>query len=441
MTAPALSQIPGPTGRRLLDTTYEYERDRLGFITRCQREFGDVFRFSPTTVVVSHPDVIHDLFLRTNTDFRTEGSLFSGDRTPWEEQAQETESNMLARRKGWRGVSRSAAGAHGARFLDHLDTLVRGSGGRAVEVFPMMKAFSGFAVADYCLGGHGDDVTGIADAIDAGASASVRLMASSLSLPRWLPLPSVLRAKRTKRRAMARLERHVAGRSPGLAGAEPRDLLDVLLAGRGAALDRAAVVRLMDVVLRASHGVPGATLAWAVRQFALRPEHLERVRTEGEVVRAARHGESVAVSEFPYTAAFLNELLRAFPPTWLMGRWVQRDTGLAGFRLRRGEQVMFSAHHVHRDPRWWDDPHEFRPERWLERDRPYVGRAYFPFGAGPRICFGNQLGLVQLTLTIAWLAAAYDIEAINVTEALPAPEALFVPSGLEARFRPRRAST
>ncbi|MEO3798537.1 cytochrome P450 [Nonomuraea sp. B1E8] len=434
MTAPVPGQIPGPSGCQLLDATYEYERDRLGFITRCRREFGDVFRFSRETVVVSHPEVIHDLFTRTNTDFRTEGSLFSGDRYPWEAQAG---SNMLARRKGWRGANKSAAAAHGARFLEQLDRLVRRSSDQAVEIFPLMREFSGLAVADYCLGGHGDGVTEVADAVDASATMSVRLMDSSLSLPSWLPLPSVRRIKRTSRRAMALLERHVADRRTVPAGAEARDLLDVLLTGREADLDRTSVVRLIDVVLRASHGVPGATLAWAIRQFALQPAHLDRVRAEGATVRAARHGDPVTVTDLPYTAAFLSELLRAFPPTWLMGRWVQRDTELAGFRLRRGEQVMFSAFHVHRDPRWWDDPHEFRPERWLDRDRPYVGRAYFPFGAGPRICFGNQLGLVQLTLAIAWLADTYDIEAVNVTEKLPNPKALLVPDGLRARFTPR----
>ncbi|MFC7586491.1 cytochrome P450 [Nonomuraea antimicrobica] len=441
--------IPGPTGRRLRDHTYEYERDRLGFLTRCHEEFGDVFRFSPMTVVVGHPDTVHDLFLRTNVDFRTEGSLFSGDRTPAAAQTRETDVNMLARRKGWRGVNKSAAAAHGARFLGHLDSAVRDSGGRAVEVLAMMKEFFGLAVADYCLGGHGDDVTDVAEAVDVSAKTSVRLMASSLSLPRWLPLPVVSRVRKAERRALALLGDVVAARLAEPVAAEPRDLLDVLHAhlgtptgaGRhgahgGAALDAVAIARLVDVVMRASHGVPGATTAWALRELALRPRHLERVRAERDAVRAAARGDHVTPADLPFTAAFVNELLRAYPPTWLMGRWVHRDTTLAGYDLRRGQQVMASAYHVHRDPRWWHDPGEFRPERWLE-ERPYEGRAYFPFGAGPRVCFGNQLGLAQLTLAIAWLADRYDVEVLNAAEASPAARELLVPLGLKARFLPR----
>lgn len=433
-----MSVIPGPTGRRLLGNTYDYESDRLGFITRCQRDFGDVFRFSPMTVVVSHPDVIHDLFLRTNTDFRTEGSLFSGDHTLRAEQTRETELNMLARRKGWRGVNKTAAAAHAARFLRHLDARIRGSGSRSVEVLPMMKEFFGLAVADYCLGGHGDDLTGIAGAVDLAANTSARLMASSLSLPRWLPLPAVVRVKRAEQQSMAMLQHYAATRLAAPAAPEPRDLLDVLKAHHEGDLDVVAITRLVDVVMRASHGVPGATMAWAVRQFALQPVHLERVRAERKAVQAAARGEPVEISDLPYTTAFLSELLRAYPPTWLMGRWVHGDTSLAGFDLRRGEQVMFSAYHVHRDSRWWDDPDEFRPERWLERERPYSGRAYFPFGAGPRICFGNQLGMVQLTLAIAWLAGNYDMEALNAADAVPTPNELLIPAGLKARFQPRR---
>lgn len=436
MTASAVSSVPGPHGRRLLGNTYDYDNDRLAFLTRCREDFGDVFRFSPTTVVVSDPEIIHDVFIRTNGDFRAEGTLFSGDRATAEAQTAETDENMLARRRSWSGVNQAAAAAHGGRFLEHLDRLVRRRAGAAVEVLPLMKEFSGVAIVDYCLGGHGDDVSDVAAVIDVSARSSVVLMGSSFSMPRWLPLPRVVRARRSEQRAIALLEQHVVRRLAVTSQPEPEDLLDVILARRDG-LDTAAVVRLIDVVIRASHGVPGAALTWAVRQFALVPEQLARVRAESDAVRRARRGEAVPVSQLPYTEAFVNELLRCYPPTWLMGRWVHRDTRLAGFELRRGEQVMFSAYHVHRDLRWWDDPDEFRPERWLGRDRPYTGRAYFPFGAGPRVCFGNQLGLVQLTFAIAWLADAYDIDVVNLAEAVMQPRELLVPRGLTARFDPR----
>ncbi|TDD16613.1 cytochrome P450 [Nonomuraea diastatica] len=428
--------MPGSVQRLLADDTYDYECDRLGFIARRQRIVGDVFRFSTSTVVVSHPELIHHVFLRTNTDFRTEGGLFSGIRTTRDGQERITESIMAARRKGWRGVSRSVCATRGADFLDVLDTLIRGFSGRPVEVLPTMKKFFTFALADQCLGGRGENVTSIAEAYDASANANLRLMNSSLSLPSWLPLPIVLQVKKTRRQAMSLLERHVAARLALPVDRPALDLLDVLVACHGPFLDTAVVVRLLDVVLRASQ--PGAAVAWAVRQLALRPDHLEKVRAEGIVVREVRRGRSFEASDLPYTTAYLNELLRVYPPTWLMGRWVHRDTTLSGFDLHRGEQVMFSAYHLHRDPRWWDNPDEFRPERWLGQDRPYAGRAYIPFGAGPRHCFGNQLSITHLTLAIAWLADAYDIEVLNSAAAREVPGALLTPRGLKARFRPRR---
>ncbi|WP_281283681.1 cytochrome P450 [Nonomuraea longispora] len=437
MTGSARGAVPGPTGRRMLGNTYDYEQDRLGFIDRCHREFGDVFRFSPTTVMVGDPEIIHDIFLRTNTDFRTEGSLFSDDRTSAAEQMRETGTLMLTRRKGWHGVNRAAATAHAERFLGQLEALVSRSGGRAVEVLPMMKSFFGFAVADYCLGGDGGDVSAVAEIIDRAANASVPLMRSSISFPQWFPAPTVIRFRKAERRALSQLELQVSARKER-PGEDPRDLLDVLKAQGEEGLDTTAVTRLLDIVMRASHGVPGATVAWAVRQFALEPVHLHKIRRESAIVRAAAAGEPVEVSDLPYTTAFLQELLRAYPPTWLMGRWVHKDTTLAHYDLRRGEQVMFSAYHVHRDSRWWSDPEEFQPERWLGQERPHVGRAYFPFGAGPRICFGYQLGMVQLTLALAWLAENYDIDVLNAVEAVPTPVELLIPRGLKARFRPRQ---
>ncbi|MFI6485732.1 cytochrome P450 [Nonomuraea sp. NPDC050663] len=437
MTVSERGALPGPKGRRMVGNTYDYEQDRLGFIARCQKEFGDIFRFSSTSVVATHPALIQEVFFHTNTDYRTEGSLFSDDRTPPEEQMQATEMLMLTRRLGWQGVNKSASTAHAARFLSHLDGVVREVDGRVVNVVPMMKTFFSFAVADYCLGGHGEDVTEIAEALDIAAESSVPLMASSISLPRWLPLPTVMRFKRAEQKAASMLGRQVTSRMKGVTTEVPRDLLDVLNAHRDSGIDAAAIARLLDIVIRASHGVPGTTIAWGIRQLALEPIHLARIRRESEAVRAAAGGEAVETSDLPYTTAFLQELLRLYPPTWLMGRWVHRDTNLAGYDLKRGEQVMFSAYHVHRDPRWWADPEEFRPGRWLGSGRPYAERAYFPFGAGPRICFGYQLAMVQLTLAFAWLAANFDVDVLNAAEAVPTPLELLVPLGLKARFRPR----
>src|SRR4051812_49897578 len=84
--------------------------------------------------------------------------------------------------------------------------------------------------------------------------------------------------------------------------------------------------------------------------------------------------------------------MRLYPPAWGLGREAVADCEIGGYHVPKGTQVLTIQWVVHRDPRWYDEPEAFRPERWaddLERRLPRG--AYFPFGDGPRICIGQQV--------------------------------------------------
>ena len=95
----------------------------------------------------------------------------------------------------------------------------------------------------------------------------------------------------------------------------------------------------------------------------------------------------------------------------LMGTLDRPSAGtveIAGYKLRRGSQVMVPVYAIHRDERWFAEPQRFDPERF----RPELETArrrytYLPFGAGPRACVGKQLGFEQCVLVLATLLAAH----------------------------------
>lgn len=92
---------------------------------------------------------------------------------------------------------------------------------------------------------------------------------------------------------------------------------------------------------------------------------------------------------------------------------------------------------LHRDPRWWPEPDRFDPDRWLPGRSPHRRHAYLPFGAGPRVCLGTQLGMTQLSLATCWLVQNFTIRLPAAgARAVPDFRGLLAPRGLTAAFEP-----
>ncbi|WP_280274325.1 cytochrome P450 [Nocardia wallacei] len=390
-----------------------YERDRIGFLRECQHRYGDVFRFSDTATVVLDPGLVHELFVRTNNEFGIEGHLLGPPPS-----RVDTTGRMSARKRARRALSHSAFGGYESHVVDLLRQTLARTEGREVDVRQVMTAFTGRSLTDYCLGSDG---AGLADALADAVAASEVFMGSSLTVPAWLPTPSVRRLHRADARLRRLLADRIDARRAAPARAEAADLLDVLLTDSP---DAREVTTMVEAILRASYGQPGVTLTWAVLTLARLPGLAQRLTTDS--------GD--------YAEAFVKELLRMYPPTWLMGREVWEHTTVGDIEVGPGEQIMFCAYLVHRDPRWWHDPETFDPGRWLTPAAPHTRYAYFPFGAGPRICPGNHVGLRQLTLAVRTLAREYDITVVDPRAPMVAG-ALLVPKGLRARFIARASES
>ena len=105
--------------------------------------------------------------------------------------------------------------------------------------------------------------------------------------------------------------------------------------------------------------------------------------------------------------------MRLFPPAYLVGRRALADYSVpnTNYVLPAGTVVILSQYLLHRDLRFWDAPEEFRPQRWLE-DRPRRGFVYFPFGAGPRICIGEQFAWMEGVLVLATIARRWRVDVV-----------------------------
>jgi cytochrome P450 len=113
---------------------------------------------------------------------------------------------------------------------------------------------------------------------------------------------------------------------------------------------------------------------------------------------------------------------RLDPPAALLGREAIRDVTIGGYHIPTGTTLFLCQWVTHRDPRWFDRPEEFRPERWLDglagRLHRYV---YFPFGGGPRICIGNTFAMMEAVMVLAAVAQRYRFTRTDREPIAPLP--------------------
>jgi cytochrome P450 len=422
----ARTTAPGPRGKPFVGDLLAYQYDRIGWLRANRDRYGDVVRLAPKIVAVHHPELAHQVLAGTDDGYAVDPLLRSTRRDRRALEAYQAEWTRV-RRGVWRSLSARITQLHLARFTTRLGADLAGYADRPVDVLAACRLLLGRAIVDFCVGGGADrseldELYGSADELFHTALAA---LVGGEGRTWWSRRPAGRAAVRANQRLLDQLGGLVARRSAGRRPAEPRDLLDLLL-GPGRGEPDAPLVAMLRTVIFASHGVPGTALAWIMLSLAAHPAAAAAVAAEGA---ALRHGDLRALDALPQTGAYIREVLRLHPPQWLITRSAVRPAELGGERIPAGTEVLVCAYLLHRDPRWWTDPDEFRPARWLARDLPHARYAYLPFGAGPRVCPGSHLALTHLAAVTALVTRDYHLR-------LPLPGD--VPATYDGLFAPVR---
>jgi cytochrome P450 len=179
----------------------------------------------------------------------------------------------------------------------------------------------------------------------------------------------------------------------------------------------------------AGHETTANTLAWAWFLLSGHPDVEAQLHAELEGVLGGRLPGFEDLPSLKRTENIITETLRLYPPGWMLGREAIEPVELGGYPIARGTTVFMTAFVIHRDPRWYDDPDAFQPERWADGLVQRIPRyAYFPFGGGPRICIGNQFALMEATLVLATIAQKYRLRLAPDAVVTPLPSMTLRPA-------------
>eukprot|EP00118_Oscarella_pearsei_P024207 m.302154 g.302154 ORF g.302154 m.302154 type:complete len:133 (+) comp40812_c0_seq15:1343-1741(+) len=109
--------------------------------------------------------------------------------------------------------------------------------------------------------------------------------------------------------------------------------------------------------------------------------------------------------------------MRLYPPVPIIGRELTKELKIRNHVLPKGQTVTLNIAMVHRNPEFWEDPDEFKPERMsAEASKNRHPYAFIPFSAGPRNCIGKLFALTELRLAIAQIISNYQVELVEDRE-------------------------
>jgi cytochrome P450 len=149
------------------------------------------------------------------------------------------------------------------------------------------------------------------------------------------------------------------------------------------------------------------TIEWAMALLLTHPEAMRKARAEIDtVVGTARPVEDSDITNLPYLQCVVKETLRLCVAGVIPEREAMEDCTVGGFHVRRGTMILVNPWVIHRDPRMWEAPEEFRPERFL--DAGMVTAPILSFGLGRRRCPGDVLALRLVRLALAALVQCFD---------------------------------
>jgi len=386
----------------------------LEYFTKVAREYGDVAGLRVLnfkTVFINHPSLIEEVLV-TNARKYSKGRVLRANRHVFGEGLLTSEGDfwLRQRRLAQPAFHRARIASYAATMVDYTERMVEGwRGGEERDAHQEMMRLTLEIVAKTLFDA---DVEG--DAQEVGKSLELLLeiganFRRTIFVPHWLPTPTNLRVRREVKQIEKILYRIIAERRAS--GRDAGDLLSMLLSAQDEDGSRMTDRQLRDETITlflAGHETTASTLSWTWWLLARHPAVEAKLHAELDAVLGDRAPTLDDLPKLRYTGHLITESLRLYPAAWGMARLVVEDHEIAGCAVTKGMGVAMAQWVVHRDPRWYDAPEEFRPDRWEDDLLKRLPRfAYFPFGGGPRQCIGNAFALMEAALILATIARKF----------------------------------
>jgi len=217
------------------------------------------------------------------------------------------------------------------------------------------------------------------------------------------------------------------------------DLMDMLLKARyedGSSMPEEQLIDEILILFAAGHETTANALGFTLYLLAKHPEVQEKAFQELSKIDWEKNLEMEDFRNLGYVKQCIEEGMRLYPPAYYIDRESIVEDEIDGYQIPKNTMLLLAIYELHRDERFWDDPEDYIPERFDPSNKKDYSDYYFPFGAGPRMCVGNNFAMQEMILTVAEILRAYTLES-DVEDIAITPLISLKPVTVNLHFRAR----
>jgi len=395
--------------------------DRLAFYTRTMRECGSIGKFHwglLTFYIVSDPKLIQGILVEHSEAFNkgivinllfspiVGKGLFLNEGEPWRKQRK-----LLAPLFQPRHLA-----SYAESIVGYTERQL--SNWREGEVINLEKEMMALTMSIIGKILFDEDVFSQTDELGTALSDVFRwidiVSLKAFPLPAVVPTPLNLWVRRRTKVIQNHVQLMIEARRN-----QPKDRVDILSMllnatnESGNSMDDVQVRDEAVTVFGAGHETTAVSLAWAVYFMLSQPEIYAKVQHEVDTVLAGHAPTITDLARLPYSLQVIKETLRYYPPSGGIARQALQEIEIGGYTFPKGQLVMLPMYATHRIPEYYPDPERFDPERFsVENEKKLPRYAYWPFGAGPRVCIGSHLAMMEMHLVLALLVQQVRLELV-----------------------------
>lgn len=440
-------ELESPEANTIAGHLLDLGRDPLGFLTACGRDYGEIvpLRLGLTaTCLLVNPDYIEQVLKERDAFIKSRGFRVLKTLLGEGLLTNEGESWFRQRRLAQPVFQQKRIAGYGEIMVDYTEKmLAEWKKGQKLDIHAAMMRLT-LDIVMKCIfdkdvsEGEAKDV---AHALDVTMNWFESKRKQNFFVWEWFPRPENIRYRKAIAKMDDSIYRLITEKRQNPESGT--DLLSMLMAAKdeddGSSMSDKQLRDEVATLMLAGHETTANALSWTWMLLAQNPECDRKLTEELKTVLNGRPPTVADLPKLHYAEQIIKESLRLYPPVSIFGREAVADYILDGYCIPAGCVVTISQWVMHRSPKYFDNPEEFRPERWENDLEKLLPRGvYIPFGDGPRICIGKGFAMMEAVLLLATIAQKYSLSLVEDYPIIPQPSITLRPeTGIQVQLQKR----